>query len=414
MKIKMSLSQIKKFIIYLAVVVLAIGFGYRLGQSKVTVSLNSGKSLIKIDSNLPADKSNIDFSLFWQVWDRLEANYLRKEGLDPQKMIYGAISGMASALGDPYTVFLPPTEQNLSKADLAGTFDGVGIELGYKESKLAVVSPLKDSPAEKAGVKSGDFIAWIKDSQKKIDKTTQGMTLPEAVEIIRGVSGSEVILTLVRDQVEKPLEVTLKRAPIVVKSIELSFDDDKQIAKIKLMRFGEQTNRGWDSEVTAILGHSPQVKGIVLDLRNNPGGFLQGAIYIASEFIADGPVVKQENAGNRGTDVYNVDRKGLLTKIPLVVLINEGSASASEILSGALRERVKAKLVGQKSFGKGTVQEAEEFPGGSGLHITIARWLLPSGKSIDKEGITPDYLVAMDDKDSTKDPQMDKAIELLR
>jgi len=408
----MSLKQIRKFIIYLCVVILAVGVGYRLGKSDMSVSLEGIKPVVKIDRAAPVDKSNVDFKLFWQVWDRLEANYLRRDGLVPDKMVIGAISGMVSALGDPYTVFLPPTEQKMSKADLAGIFDGVGIELGYKDGKMVVVSPLKDSPAEKAGVKSGDYIAWIKDAVKKIDKSTQGMTLPQAVEIIRGVSGSEVTMTLVRDAVEKPFDVVLKRAPILVKSVEVVFDDNTQIAKLKLMRFGDQTNQEWNAAVTSILAHSPRVKGVVLDLRNNPGGYLQGAIYIASEFIADGPVVKQENSGGRGTDVYNVDRKGFLTKIPLVVLINEGSASASEILAGALGERIKAKIVGQKSFGKGTVQEAEEFPGGSGLHITIARWLLPSGKSIDKEGITPDYVVAMDDKDQTKDPQMDKAVEI--
>ena len=327
-------------------------------------------------------------------------------------MVYGAISGMVASLGDPYTVFLPPSDQKQSKEDLAGSFEGVGIQLGYKDGKIAVIAPLTETPADKAGIKAGDLILKIKDAANNVDKETVGMTLPEAVELIRGPKGTEITLSLSREGKED-FDAILKRDTILVKSVELSYKE--KTAVLKLTRFGERTYEEWDAAVTEIENkiNKKEVSGMVLDLRNNPGGLLQGSIFIASEFLKDGIIVKQEKSQNGGTETYSVSRNGKLTKIPLVVLINPGSASASEIVAGALQERGRAKLVGEKSFGKGTVQEAEELVGGSGLHVTVARWLLPSGKNIDKEGVNPDFEIKMDDNDQTIDPQLDKALELL-
>lgn len=423
MKIRMSLKQIRIVILVLILMLVSGGAGYFIGQRQLEVSFADYQPKVTIERKLPAGKENVNFSLFWETWDRLQASYLDKGALDPAKMVYGAISGMVAALGDPYTVFLPPTEQKQSKEDLSGAFEGVGIQLGYKQSlvpggnkdaKLVVVAPLTGTPAEEAGVKSGDFILKIRDEEKKIDKETTGMSLPEAVTLIRGPKGTPVFLTLLREGAKEPFEVKLVRGTIIVRSVEVKFE--KEVAHLKLLRFGERTYQEWESAVAQIENErikNKDFRGVVLDLRNNPGGFLQGSVFIASEFLPNGVVVKQEKSRNGGVETYSVDRKGRLLEIPLVVLINQGSASASEIVAGVLQERERAKLVGEKTFGKGTVQEAEELPGGSGLHITVARWLLPSGKSIDKEGIKPDFEVKMDEKDETKDPQLEKAVELL-
>jgi len=409
----MKLKAIRKTILILCLVIFSGGVGYYFGQRQVEVSLGKFIPKVTIERKLPVGKEDVDFSLFWDTWDRLEASYLDKKALDKSKMVYGAISGMVASLGDPYTVFLPPQEQKQSKEDLSGQFEGVGIQLGYKDSKMAVVAPLSGTPAEKAGVKAGDFIVKIKDEKKQIEKETTGMSLPEAVTIIRGTKGTAVILTLVREGTKEPFDVELVRETIVVKSVEVNFKDD--VAHLKLLRFGERTYQEWEEAVGQInqKEKAGEIKGVVLDLRNNPGGFLQGSIFIASEFLESGVVVKQEKSQNGGTETFSVNKTGKLLRIPLVVLINEGSASASEIVAGTLQERGRAKLVGEKTFGKGTIQEAEDLPGGSGLHVTIARWLLPSGKSIDKEGVKPDFEVKMDEKDETKDPQLEKAIELL-
>ena len=206
----------------------------------------------------------------------------------------------------------------------------------------------------------------------------------------------------------------LTRETIVVKSVELDFKDG--VAHLRLLKFGERTYQEWEEAVMEIEKRYKElgIRGVVFDLRNNPGGFLQGAVFIASEFLDGGAVVKQEQSRDGGLQTFSVDRKGKLLGIPLVVLVNQGSASASEIVAGVLQERGRAKLVGEKTFGKGTIQEAQELTGGAGLHVTIARWLLPSGKFIDKEGIKPDIEVKMDEKDQTKDLQLEKAIELLK
>lgn len=395
------------------------GGGYFLGQRKITLEKRKLLPKISIERTLPADKeADVDFSLFWQVWDKLESQYLDRKVLDYRKMVYGAISGMVDSLNDPYTVFLPPTENKESKDDLRGDFEGVGIQIGYdKDKKLAVVSPLSGTPAEAAGLKSGDLILRIVDEKKGIDKDTAGISLPEAVSLIRGLRGTAVKLTIQRSDNKEPFEVLLKRETIVVKSIEVDFKEvsGKQVAVLKLSRFGERTYQEWEEAIQQITNNklqNPNFKGVILDLRNNPGGFLQGSVYFASEFLPSGVIVQQDR-GEDGKETYSVNRKGQLLKDPLVVLVNGGSASASEIVAGALQEKGRAKLIGEKTFGKGTIQEAEDLSGGAGLHITVARWLLPSGKSIDKEGVMPDFEVKMDENDQTKDPPLEKALELL-
>lgn len=419
---KLTLKQIRKVIIGLILLVLVGGIGYKLGEQKARLETVSSFPLVRVERTLPAEKEGkVDFSLFWEVWDKLEISYLERKNIDYKKMVYGAISGMVASLGDPYTVFLPPTENNDAKSDLRGDFEGVGIQIDYnKDQKISVVAPLSGTPAEAAGLKAGDIILRIVDEEQKVDKDTTGISLPEAVKLIRGPKGSKVKLTIQREGIEKPFEVVLKRETIVVKSVEVKFDEKngKKIAILKLSRFGERTDQEWEEAVDLISAKcnppagGAKCAGVILDLRNNPGGFLQGSVFIGSEFLVKGVIVQQDK-GTDGKEIYEVNRSGKLLKEDLVVLVNGGSASASEIVAGALQETKRARLVGEKTFGKGTVQEAEDLPGGAGLHVTVARWLLPSGKSIDKEGVKPDVEVKNDEANLAEDLQLQKAIELL-
>jgi carboxyl-terminal processing protease len=366
-------------------------------------------------------RAPFNLDLMWKVKNSLSSVFLEKDKLDDKKMGYGAIQGMVAALDDPYTVFLPPVENKAQNEDLQGQFGGVGIQLGYKDKNLAVMAPLAKTPAEKAGIMAGDLILKIIDKQQKIDRDTAGITLDEAVKLIRGKVGTEVTLNMYRDGEKGAYTVTLKRDNIVVPSMELEFKEKngKKFAWIKLYKFTEQIYKDWPGIVDKIIAEKgDNFGGIVLDLRNNPGGYLQASVLVASDFIDKGVIVTQATASGKN-EVYQVDqsRRKLLTE-KLVVLINGGSASAAEILAGALKDYKRGKLVGEKSFGKGTVQQPEDFPDGSGLHVTVAKWLLPLGKNIHKEGIMPDIEIKYEppketDAEDKLDNQLDKAIETL-
>jgi len=413
-KAKLNLRYTRLIIIACLAVVLAGLTGFWLGTHQFKIKLGRDSS-IKIERKIPADKQNLDFSLFWEVWDRLEKNYIDKKALDQNQMVLGAIQGMVASLGDPYTAFLKPSENKELKEDLNGSFEGVGIQLGYKENQLAVIAPLNGTPAYKAGVKAGDLILKID------DQPTTGISADEAMRKIRGPKGTKVKLSLMHADEKESYEVEIVRDTIVVPSVEVEFviteiqkrtEAQKVIAHLKLMKFGDRTAEEWDKAVGEIVNHKPSVSGVILDLRNNPGGYLTGSVFIASEFLNSGVVVQQEHA-NGTKETFSVNRPGKILNQPLVVLINEGSASASEIVAGALQDYKRAKIVGTKSFGKGTIQEAEDLPGGAGLHITTARWLLPQGGSIDKKGITPDNEIKDDPQTLEIDEQLQKAIEIL-
>jgi carboxyl-terminal processing protease len=394
----MNLKKIRQLLLVIIVAGTLIYGGFRLGEWKVEQRI---KSLSIIDTTSMND-----------VLKRLKDSYLKTEDIDAKKLMYGATEGMTKALGDPYTNFFPPVDNSRSKEDLSGNFGGVGIQLGFVDKTLAVMSPLKDSPAMKAGLKAGDLILKIVDKKNNVDKDTSTITLDEAVNLIRGEKGTEVTLTMFREGDKQSKEVTLVRDIINVPSTELKWLDNNKVAVISVNKFGEQTLTEWNKIVTEV--KNKKATGVILDLRNNPGGYLQRAVDLGSEFIQSGIIVKQRD--RLKTEVMNVDRNGKLIGMPLVVLINRGSASASEILAGALRERIGTKLIGEKSFGKGTVQEAQELPDGSGLHVTVAEWLLPSGKNIHGNGLDPDVLVEYkyDEKNPLADNQMDKALEVLK
>lgn len=383
--------------------------GWQLGHKDVGIKWANYQPTFSItNKDVPKDV-NLDFKLFWDTWDLLSRTYIDKKALDPEKLFYGAISGMVSAVGDPYTVFLPPEQQKSTTEELNGSFEGVGIQLGFnKDKRLVVVAPLDGTPAQKAGIKPQDLIVKID------EKDTSGMILPEAVKLIRGPKGTQVKLTMFREGDSDSKDYQLMRETIVIKSVEVSFKETpggKKAAVIKLSRFGDRTKDEWNQIIDEILTQNPAA--LILDARNNPGGYLEGAVFIASEFLEGGDVVLQENSEGVKTP-FKVNRTGKLTKLPLTVLINGGSASASEIVAGALQDRKRAKLVGEKSFGKGTIQEAQSLSGGTGIHITVAKWLTPNNRWVnDTTGLEPDVKIEMDKEDSTKDPQLDKALELL-
>lgn len=412
----MTLKTIRNLILFLAFALFFGGIGYNLGQLKVSLSWKNYQPQTSIINLNTPPIASVDFSQFWDVWDRLSKNYIDKKALDPQKMVWGAISGMVASVGDPYTVFLTPTQQKETKEELGGQFEGIGAQLGIKDKKIVVIAPLKDTPAEKAGIKAGDWIAKVD------DKETINWTLPETVSKIRGQRGTKVALTVVHNGEDKPVNLSITRETILVKSVEWSREarsssagDKKEVAYLKLLRFGDQTNSEWDKAVGEIVFayRKGEVRGLVLDLRNNPGGYLSGAVYIGAEFLPQGTLIVQQEQASGSTETYSVNRQGSLLTIPMVVLINKGSASASEIVAGALRDHNRAKSIGETSFGKGSIQEALDLSGGAGLHITTAKWLLPKGEWINGTGLKPDFEIKMDEKDQTLDPQLDKAIEVL-
>lgn len=416
------MKEIKSRIDVKTVLLLILSFllGWQMGHRDVQVKWATFKPTVSIEEKAPPQNINLDFKLFWDTWDLLSREYLEKSAIDPQKLFYGAISGMVQAVGDPYTFFLTPEQQKSSKEELNGAFEGVGIQLGFnKDKRLVVVAPLSGTPAEEVGIEPEDIIV-------KIDEhDTTGITLSEAVRLIRGPKGTNVTLEVIRGDLE-PKVYTLTRDTIIVKSVEIKYEDTRSgkiAAVIKLSRFGERTKDEWNRAVSQL--QEKEIDGLVLDVRNNPGGFLEGAVFIASEFLEGGDVVLQENASGQRV-AFKVNRTGKLTSIPMVVLINKGSASASEIVAGALKDRGRAKLVGQKSFGKGTIQEAQDLEGGTGIHITVAKWLTPNGLWVDDtDGLEPDVKVEITEesegkKDDTrlpdgqaKDPQLEKALELL-
>jgi len=374
------------------------------------VGLNSKKAdfLTNLsDSSEILFNSKPDLSLFWEVWERLEKRYIDKGKLDPQNLLYGAISGMVKAVGDPHTSFFNPKDTKRFFEDVSGEFEGIGIEISMKKGQLLVVAPLEGTPAQKIGIKAGDKILKIGDT------LTSDLTLDEAVNMIRGPKGTEVVLMILREGWDLPREFKIIRDKILVPSLKWELKDD--IAYIKLYHFNQKADA--DFRKAALEIEKSKASKIILDLRNNPGGFLEVAQNIAGWFLERGKVVAIEDFGNGEKREFKSPGPSKLINFPLVVLINNGSASASEILAAALRDHRQVKLVGEKSFGKGSVQEMEKFKDDSSLKVTVARWLSPKGTLIDGVGLEPDIKVEFKEEEqetqSEKDPQLEKAIELL-
>lgn len=355
----------------------------------------------------PKNKFNqdADFNLFWKVWDMLKSKYVDKDQLTDKQMFYGALKGLAESSGDPYTVFMEPKLAKEFTSDLAGIFEGIGAEIGKKNDIITVIASLAGMPAEKAGLKAGDKIYAID------GVSTAGLSVDEAVSKIRGAGGTQVTLTIVRDGFEAPKNFTITRGVITVKSIRTELRDDK-IFVITITSFNDDTSDLFKAAARQAVEKNP--KGIILDLRNNPGGYLETAVDVSSEWVDKGVVVAEKFSPQNKNEYFS---RGLarLKDFPTVVLVNQGSASASEIVSGALKDHGKATLVGEKTFGKGSVQTLEELPDGSSLKVTVAKWYTPKDVNINAQGIMPNVEVKItaDDYNKGKDPQMDKAVEIL-
>jgi len=385
----------KKFIlVFLFFLIVAVSsvFGFYFGKSQCQI----------------CPPSEIDLSLFWEAWNKLQEKFVSPEKLDIQKMIYGAISGMVKSLEDPYTVFLVPDEAKKFLEDVSGQFEGVGMEIGIRKGQLQVIAPLEGTPAQKAGLRSGDEIIKINDTP------TADLTVDEAVNLIRGPKGTEVTLTIFREEWRKTEEIKIVRDVIEVPSLKWELKDDN-IAYIQLYQFSERA--GFDFRIAAIeILNSPAEK-IILDLRNNPGGYLEVARDISGWFLERGQTVAIEDFGTGAEqNIYKTGGNARFLGYPIVILINQGTASGSEIMAAALRDNRGIKLIGEKSFGKGSVQELEKLREGASLKITVAKWLTPSGEFITDKGLEPDIKVEMTDQDyeEGRDPQLDKAIEIIK
>lgn len=427
-KIPMKANQLR----YVVIVVITFLIGYYLGTSKVAFDWSNFQPSIQVSSKEPPPSTQfVDTSRMWLVLQKVEEMYYDKSAIDANKMLDGAIAGMVASLGDPYTIYLPPVQNTNFKQNLAGEFDGIGAELGLKGKDVVVIAPLDGSPASKAGIKAGDIILGVN------NQSIAGEDLNTIVDKIRGPKGTTVTLNVEHKDSTTPVSVKITRDVITVKSLttwtkkvsdidginhkadDLQQAGNDKIVYIRLSEFGDNTNEEWSKlavSVSNLLKADKSIKGVVFDLRNNPGGYLNDAVFIISEFVKNGTAVMQEDSDGKKT-AYPVTGKGLLTDVPVVVLINKGSASAAEIVSGALRDNGRAKLVGENSFGKGTIQQAEDLGNGAGLHVTIAKWLTPNGTWVgngkDGKGLTPDYAVQLDPKDPSHDTQLEKAVEVL-
>lgn len=395
----------------LTLIVLGAGIfwiGYQKGSvSRQVLAPVSVDSATFKNKDQGADNS-IDFSLFWSVWDLLKTKYVDTGSLDARKLFYGAIKGMMQATGDPYTTFLDPSENQKFGEDISGNFEGIGAELGIKAGVLTVIAPLQGTPAEKAGIHSGDKII-------KIDGKTAGdMAIEEAVDHIRGKKGTSVVLTIYREGAADTQDITVQRGVISVKSVTYEVKGDN-VAYIKITRFGDDTSKLFAEAIRKATIQKP--RGLVIDLRNNPGGYLETSIDVASKLLPKDNVVVIEESGNKSQKKMYTRGGDVASGIETIVLINEGSASASEILAGALKDdRSNVTLIGKKSFGKGSVQEFIEMPQGTAAKITVARWLTPDGTQINEQGIKPDKEIdfSNDDYNNNKDPQLDAALETLK
>ena len=410
-----------RFILFLILPILGFLLGWSLSQ-KNNSSLDQELSRLEenqetianlnlnAETTRPAvfrktDPKAVDLSNFWEVWHLAEANFLRTENFDTQAQVDGAIKGLVDSLDDPYTVYMTPDEASDFEESMSGEFEGVGAEIDRRNDQIIIVSPLKGSPAESAGLRSGDIVFQID------EEPTFGITLEEAVTQIRGPKGEPVVLSVIRENERKPIDITIVRDSIVLPTIEWEINEE-DIAVLSLYQFGNNAAKDFRAAVEAIVLESP--KGIIVDLRNNGGGLLDASIKILSDFVADAVVVRTEGRRFGDTGDLKTGRDGSLLELPLVVLVNEGSASASEIFAGAIQDLNRGLVVGRKTFGKGSVQNVIPLSNGANLKITVSEWLTPNGRSIQEHGIDPHVLVEFDENaPEGVDQVLERALNLI-
>lgn len=418
-----SIDKLKSIvgIMILVVSVFALGLmgGRLLGNDVARVSTDRSR-LFNFQGDLNDSESriaegSIDFDLYWEIWNTMKYQYVDEKSVDEKEMFYGSIKGMVNSYGDPATIFLDPDEtEAFTKGSAGNYFSGIGAELGYRENRVVVIAPLGGSPAEAAGMKAGDIITSIDGEDLKSNETIYDIVMK-----IRGERGTDVKIKVFRPSDNSSKDFTIKRGDITVPSMSYEESDKKGVYIIDISRFTEASMREWtakwDETVDSVLAEDP--KAVVIDLRGNPGGYFDAAVYAAEEFLEKDTVVamQQDRAGKK--QVYKVKRNGRLKDIPVIVLVNEGSASASEILAGALQSSDRAKIVGVNTYGKGTAQSIIDYPDGSSLHITVLIWLLPDGTWLNKDNpIIPNKVVEISDEQfkAGEDPQLEEALKLVR
>jgi carboxyl-terminal processing protease len=405
------------FLVVAALALMLISFAagmYITGKSKVLATVASkeavylGKVNGKYTQNTGGRLSqDIDFNLYWEVWDAIRTKYVDKDKVNEKEMFYGSLRGLAASLGDPYTIFFDPKDSQTFNDDLSGTFEGIGAEVGLRNNAITVIAPIAGMPAEKAGIRAGDVIIAVNGS------STESMTVDEAVNKIRGPKDTKVILDILHSGDKEIKKITITRGQIYVKSVKTELRPDK-IFVITVSNFNNDTTDLFKTAVQEAIKNKP--KGLILDLRNNPGGFLDAAVSMASNWVKSGNVVVSEKSTDPGENQsYKSTGIQYLNTYPTVVLVNGGSASASEILAGALKDYSFAKIVGEKTYGKGSVQQLQALSDGSMVKVTVAKWYTPNGYSINEQGITPDIIAttSIEAINASKDPQLNEAVNIL-
>jgi len=379
-------------------------FGVYLG-SRHQSEINKITSIS--NKNAPAEIT-ADFEPFWKVWNTINKKYPQASKISDKDRINGAISGLVESLNDPYSVYFNSSETERFEEEISGSFNGIGVEIGIKDKTLTVIAPLKNTPAYRANLKSGDKILKID------ERISSDLTIDEAIKLIRGEKGTTVTLTIFREGEKEPREIKIMRDTIDIPTLDTEIRGDG-IFVIRLYSFSANSTKLFQGALKKF--YESKTDKLILDLRGNPGGYLDAAVEISSWFLPAGKIIAMEDYGNNkkqkiyrslGYDIFNKNLK-------FVILIDGGSASASEIVAGAMQDHGRAKLVGAQSYGKGSVQEAIDITPDTMLKITVAKWLTPNGVSISEKGLTPDYEVKFTEEDSkgNKDPQLEKAVELL-
>ncbi len=400
----------KFLVIFSVIILLSFGVGVYFGSSFISKT-NEKIVFVSNSTNSDTSTSSVNLKPFWDAWKILDNKFVptvkASKVIDNQEKVWGAIKGLASQYGDPYTVFMPPEDSKMFESDISGNFEGVGMEIGMKDNQMVVVSPLKGTPAYNAGVKAGDFILSIDDVK------TDSMAVDNAVKLIRGKANTQVSIKFAREGKTEPFVIKITRGIINVPTLETEKKGD--IFVIKLYNFYAPASNAFRGALRDFIESGTHK--LILDLRGNPGGYLESAVDMSSFFLPVGKVIVSESFGGKASDViYRSKGYDIFNDtLRMVILVDGGSASASEILAGALKEQGVAKLVGTKTFGKGSVQELIKLTPDTSLKVTIAKWLTPKGNSISEGGLTPDYEVKFTAKDLTdkKDSQMEKAVEVV-
>jgi len=412
-KMNFTLKRILLAAIAVFLIFGAFGAGF-LTAINISSNENSGglSDILSGGDNASATPRNIDLGAFWKTWGKINELYIGEIPTDDEKM-WGAIQGLVSSLNDPYSVFFPPRESEYFESEIRGDFEGVGMEIEIRDNILTVVAPLKGTPAESAGIQPGDKII-------KIDGTlTADLSIDESVDLIRGPKGTSVVLSIIRGSATETIDIPVLRDTINLPVLQTEKMEEEKVFIIRLYNFSAPSADKFRESLREFVGLSINdgYNKLIIDLRNNPGGYLEAAVDMASWFLPAGKVIVKEDFGEKGIgqvfrskgyDVFNENLK-------LAILVNKGSASASEILAGALSKHGKAVLVGEQTFGKGTVQQLVDITEKTSLKITVARWLLPDDSTISNEGIAPDHEVPFTEEDAKagNDPQLQKALEVL-